>query len=86
MAVGTPVVASDRGSLPEVLGDAALMIDPTDQSALGDALEAVLSQPEVRGRLQSAGARQARLYTWDKCAERTVEVYKEVLATAAVPS
>jgi glycosyltransferase involved in cell wall biosynthesis len=86
MAVGTPVVASDRGSLPEVLGDAALMVDPTDTRALGDALEAVLSQPELRGRLRSAGERQARLYTWDRCAQRTVEVYREVLATAAVPS
>lgn len=86
MAVGTPVVASDRGSLPEVLGDAALLIDPTDPRALGEALEAVLSRPEVRGRLRSSGARQARLYTWDKCAQRTTEVYKEVLAAAAVPS
>jgi glycosyltransferase involved in cell wall biosynthesis len=86
MAVGTPVVASDRGSLPEVLGDAALTVDPTDDRALGDALEAVLSQPDLRSRLRSAGLRQARLYTWDKCAQRTAQVYREVLATAAVPS
>ena len=86
MAVGTPVVASDRGSLPEVLGDAALMVDPTDERALGAALEAVLSEPEVRSRLRSAGLRQARLYTWDRCAQITAEVYREVLATAAVPS
>jgi glycosyltransferase involved in cell wall biosynthesis len=86
MAVGTPVVASDRGSLPEVLGDAALMVDPTDQRALGEALEAALSRPEVRERLHRAGLLRARLYTWDKCAEGTTAVYKEVLATAAVPS
>jgi glycosyltransferase involved in cell wall biosynthesis len=86
MAVGTPVVASDRGSLPEVLGDAALTVDPTDERAIGDALEAVLSQPELRGRLRSAGERRARLYTWEKCAEQTVEVYKEVLAASAVVS
>jgi len=86
MAVGTPVVASNRGSLPEILGDAALMVDPTDSRALGDALEAVLSKPEVRGRLRSAGSVQAKLYTWDKCADRTVEVYRDVLATATVRS
>ncbi len=86
MAVGTPVVASDRGSLPEVLGDAALMIDPTDIKALSEALEAVLSQPEMRSRLRDSGARQARLYTWDKCAARTTEVYKEILARTAVHS
>jgi glycosyltransferase involved in cell wall biosynthesis len=85
MAVGTPVVASDRGSLPEVLGDAALTIDPTNKRALGDALEAVLSRPEVRARLRTAGLRQARLFTWDKCAQKTAEVYKEVLAAAAAP-
>ena len=86
MAVGTPVVASNRGSLPEVLGDAALLIDPNNQRALGEALEAVLSKPEVRGRLRSAGLRRARLYTWDSCARKTAEVYREVLATAAVHS
>jgi len=86
MAVGTPVVASNRGSLPEVLGDAALTVDPNDGRALGEALEAVLSQPVLRGRLRSAGLQRARLYTWDRCAEKTTEVYREVLAPAAVPS
>jgi glycosyltransferase involved in cell wall biosynthesis len=86
MAVGTPVVASDRGSLPEVLGDAAMMVDPSDAGALGDALEAVLSQPELRGRLRSAGEAQSKRYTWERCAEKTIEVYKEALAAAAVTS
>jgi len=86
MAVGTPVVASNRGSLPEVLGDAALIVDPNDGRVLGEALEAALSKPEVRGRLRSAGLQRARLYTWDRCAEKTTEVYRDVLATAAVAS
>ena len=86
MACGTPVVASTAGALPEVLGDAALLIDPNNQRALGEALEAVLSKPEVRDRLQSAGRRRARLYTWNSCARKTAEVYREVLATAAVHS
>jgi glycosyltransferase involved in cell wall biosynthesis len=86
MAVGTPVVASDRGSLPEVLGDAALMVDPTNEGALADALEAVLTQPELRGRLRNAGERQAKQYTWARCAERTIEVYREAVAATADPS
>lgn len=84
MAVGTPVVASNRGSLPEVLDDAALMVDPDDRRAFGQALESVLSQPELRGRLRKAGARRARLFTWERCAEQTIEVYREVLGTAPV--
>jgi len=86
MAVGTPVVASDRGSLPEVLGDGALLVDPTDRRALGQALEAVLSRPEVRERLRTAGTKRARLYTWDKCAERTIDVYRDVRAGARLAS
>jgi glycosyltransferase involved in cell wall biosynthesis len=83
MAVGTPVVASNRGSLPEVLGDAALLIDPTDPAALTAALEAVLTKPELSRELSDKGTQRARLYTWEKCAARTVEVYRDVLNRAA---
>jgi len=86
MAIGTPVVASNRGSLPEILNDAALLVDPTDRRALGEALEAVLARPHVRERLRMAGRRQARMYTWQKCADRTIELYREVnRATAKQP-
>jgi glycosyltransferase involved in cell wall biosynthesis len=79
MAVGTPVVASDRGPLPEVLGDAALLVDPTEPRRLMEALEAVLSSPDRRHRMSAAGRRRARLFTWPRCAEETVGVYREVL-------
>jgi glycosyltransferase involved in cell wall biosynthesis len=78
MAVGTPVVASDRGSLPEVLNDAALLVDPTNPAAVRDALDAVLTRPELRIELSRKGIEQARRYTWDKCADGTVQVYREV--------
>jgi glycosyltransferase involved in cell wall biosynthesis len=80
MAVGTPVVASDRGSLPEVLGSAALLIDPDDDRALSEALEAVLSRSELRERLSRAGHERASYFTWDKCAQRTCDLYRSVLA------
>lgn len=76
MAVGTPVIASNRGSLPEVLGDSALVVDPTDTRALIEALEAVLSKADLRCELAEKGQARARLYTWDKCAARTVDVYR----------
>lgn len=79
MALGTPVVASDRGSLPEVLGDAALLVDPTDDSALARALEDVLTRPELRERLRARGRKRARDFTWDKCADLTLDVYRSVL-------
>jgi len=79
MALGTPVVASDRGSLPEVLGDGALLVDPEDDRAVADAIEAVLTRPEMRERLRRAGRVRARTFTWEKCAARTLDVYRVVL-------
>jgi glycosyltransferase involved in cell wall biosynthesis len=80
MALGTPVVASDRGSLPEVLGDAAILVDPADDAALSRALDAVLTKPDLRARLRHAGIAHARTYTWARCAGRTYDVYQAVLA------
>ena len=83
MAVGTPVVASNRGPLPQLLADAALLVDPSSTSDLAQAMEAVLTRPELRERLISAGRRRARLYSWNRCAERTVELYRAVAAEAS---
>jgi glycosyltransferase involved in cell wall biosynthesis len=83
MAVGTPVVASDRGSLPEVLDGAALLVDPTDDRALSKALESVLVQPELRERLRRTGRERARTFTWEKCADKTVDLYRSVLAESS---
>jgi glycosyltransferase involved in cell wall biosynthesis len=80
MAVGTPVVASNASCLPEVLGDAALLVDPADDAAFGAAVESVLTDPDVRGRLVTAGASRARMFTWERCAEMTVDVYRRAAA------
>jgi glycosyltransferase involved in cell wall biosynthesis len=79
MALGTPVVASNRGSLPEVLGDAALLVDPGDRRALSEALESALTRAELRDRLRQAGLVRARTFTWNRCAEQTQAVYRVVL-------
>lgn len=91
MACGVPVVASDRSSLPEVTGDAALLVDPTDPQALANALGAVLHDETVRKRLITAGHARARQFSWQHTAERTLAIYERVgharrHARAAVPN
>jgi len=83
MASGTAVVASNASCLPEILGDAALLVDPTDVSSFSEAVEAVLSQDALRARLIEAGRRRAREFTWERCAERTLDVYRDALAQGA---
>ena len=83
MAAGSPVIASNASCLPEVLGDAAILVEPTDQRGLAEALEAVLTRDEVRQRLVAAGRARARTFTWERCAESTVEVYRQALQVPA---
>jgi glycosyltransferase involved in cell wall biosynthesis len=83
MAAGTPVVASNASCLPEVLGDAAILVDPKDGRAFATALEGVLTRPELRARLVAAGRERARQFTWDRSAQCTVEAYERVLKGAA---
>lgn len=78
MACGTPVVCSNRGSLPEVAGDAALVVDPDLPGALADALVRGLTDDDLRTRLRQAGLRRAREYSWDRTARQTMQVYERV--------
>jgi glycosyltransferase involved in cell wall biosynthesis len=78
MAVGTPVVASSASCLPEVLGDAAVLIDPTDDAACAVAVESVLGDAELRRRLALLGTARARSFTWERCAAQTAAVYRRV--------
>jgi glycosyltransferase involved in cell wall biosynthesis len=80
MARGTPVVAADRAAVPEVAGDAALLVDPYDVAAIGDALAAAVSQPEVRDRLRARGPARAAAFGVDAMAEATVQAYRLALA------
>lgn len=80
LACGTPVVASTAGSLPETLGDAALLVYPTDVRALAGALRTAIEDTAVRTRLRARGLKIAGRYTWQAAAEATVQVYREALA------
>jgi glycosyltransferase involved in cell wall biosynthesis len=78
MACGTPVIVGNRASLPEVVGDAALSVDPFNVDALARALVDVLAQPAVSARLGIAGLARAGLFSWEKAAVQT----RQVLAQA----
>ncbi len=75
MACGTPVVCSHSSSLPEVAGDAALMVDPLDTAALTHALQRVLDDGSLRADLRRRGLEQAQRFTWDAAAQRLLAAY-----------
>lgn len=76
MACGTPVVAANNSSLPEVVGEAGIMIDAGDTEALSEALADLLCDDHLRSRLVAAGYEQARRFTWKAAAERLLGVYR----------
>jgi glycosyltransferase involved in cell wall biosynthesis len=82
MACGCPVVASNVTAMPEVLGDAALLVDPTSTHALSEAMLQVLRRDELARDLRARGLRQVARYSWAKAAEQTREVYGEAVAVA----
>jgi len=82
MQCGTAVVTSNVTSLPEVVGDAAMTIDPESIHAIAGALVAVVNEPSLRLRLGSAGIRRAARFTWRRCAEQTVAAYEEASRVA----
>ena len=80
MACGAAVVCSNTSSLPEVAGDAALLVDPLDTDALTVALRRVLSEPGLASALRRRGAAQAGRFSWTRTAQETVAVYEQILA------
>lgn len=79
MAWGVPVVTSDRAALPEVAGDAALLVDPCDIEAIAAALLALATQEELRQDLIVRGRRRAAAFTWEAAVAKTWSVYAELL-------
>lgn len=79
MACATPVVTSTISSLPEVAGDAALLIDPYDVEALAGALRRLLDDSALRETLVARGARQAAFFTWERAASQLLAVYRQMV-------
>ena len=80
MACGIPVVCSNRGSLPEVVGDAALLVDPTDPASIASSLSLAISEEKTRTDLIEKGKQRARQFTWRKTAELTEAFYREIMS------
>ena len=78
MACGVPTLVSDISSLPEIVGDAALKVPPTDTGAIKAAMERILTDPALARDLAARGPERARLFTWEKAAEQTIGVYRRV--------
>jgi glycosyltransferase involved in cell wall biosynthesis len=79
MACGTPVVTSNAASLPEVVGDAAITIDPRSSEAIATAVQSVLEDPCLAAELSRRGVERARGFSWKRAAEQHLSVYREVL-------
>lgn len=84
MSCGAPVVCSNRSSLPEVVGDAAITVDPENLRALVDAMRRVLSDSELRADLQARSLQRAAQFSWRKTATETLTVYEETLKRVAI--
>lgn len=79
MSLECPVACSNTSSLPEVVGDAAMLFDPMDRDSIRSALESVLDSPSVANALRARGRIRRQLFSWRRCAENTIGIYRRVL-------
>jgi glycosyltransferase involved in cell wall biosynthesis len=79
MARGLPVLTSNRSALPEVAGDAALLVDPTNTEAIATALNRLIEDESLRQHLSRKGLERSTRYTWENAATQTWHVYTELL-------
>ena len=80
MACGLPVIASDRNSLPEVMGGAGLLFDPDSDQAIAECILRLLRDPDLRADLRARGFDRSRAYTWDAGADTMVHVLEDAAA------
>jgi glycosyltransferase involved in cell wall biosynthesis len=83
MSVGVPVIAADRGSLPEVVGDAGWLVDPTNIEALAAAIDSVATDDTAAERARTAGLARAATFTWERAAATLHRAYADAIARRA---
>ncbi len=81
MACGTPVVTSNISSLPEIAGDAAILIDPHDSTSIANGIAQAITDTALREKLRARGLERAQMYSWERSVTRVREIYDEVLRT-----
>lgn len=79
MQCGIPVISSNATSLPEVAGDAAILVDPQDRDALSQAMLNILTNSNLREELYHKGLERSRTFSWAKCAAETVDIYQKII-------
>jgi glycosyltransferase involved in cell wall biosynthesis len=82
MACGTPVIVSDRSSLPEIVGDGGLCVDADDPDAIARAMDRVLGDTSLHARLRQAALIQARRFSWRRTAQETITAYQLALQSS----
>jgi glycosyltransferase involved in cell wall biosynthesis len=79
MACGTPVITSNTSSLPEVVGGAGIMVDPYNIDELSNKMQEVLTSKNLRKELSEKGLKRAKMFSWEKCAKETLEVFEDLI-------
>ena len=79
MACGCPVVTSNKYAIPEIVGDAGILHDPNDYTSFAESIVEILTNESLRKKLIRKGLKRAKIFSWEKTAEETYKVYKEVL-------
>lgn len=85
MACGTPTIVSNSSSLPEVVGDAALLVSPQDPEEIAVAMHRLLSDNTLHAELREKGLRRAKCFSWESAARSTMEVYRKAVDPAVAP-
>lgn len=80
MACGTPVITSNVSSLPELAAGSALLVEPGDDSALAESLVRITREPTLRAQLRNAGLRRAAEFSWEQCAQETLQSWEKATA------
>lgn len=84
MACGAPVISSNASSMPEVIGDAGILVEPRDVRGFADAIARVLGDDALRNELRAKGLMQASCFSWDRAARQTLALYEHVLTNGNV--
>jgi glycosyltransferase involved in cell wall biosynthesis len=82
MACGAPVVAAEAGAVPEVVGDAGILVPPGDAGSLAEALAALAGDRELAADYRARGLRRAKEFSWERAARETIALYQEVAAAS----
>ena len=80
MACGVPIVTSDRTALPEIVGDAAILVNPDDAEALANEMRRILDDANLQALMRKRGLERVKQFTWKQAARQTLEVYRKVAA------